>query len=194
MRQFITHDALKYRLARAVHVEASTYLSVPSMTSTTAQQAANWVIDNPAGQDIKARPANTDVNSPESFELAKAWLNQCREHPHCPVPESAPLPTRNLDTLPSMGPPYVQVRLGGREKAQFVALSYVCGSALGVTSISSNLTSHEEGITVDSLSQTIQDAIFFTRQLGLRYLWKDPLCIVQDSIDEKQREISVHHK
>ena len=42
----------------------------------------------------------------------------------------------------------------------------------------------------DFLPKTIQDAIFVTHELGLRFLWVDTFCIVQDDEEEKAREIS----
>jgi hypothetical protein len=45
------------------------------------------------------------------------------------------------------------------------------------------------GIALHTLSQTIQDAIHATRKLGIRYLWVDALCIVQDDEASKVKEI-----
>jgi hypothetical protein len=44
-------------------------------------------------------------------------------------------------------------------------------------------------IPTASLSLTVADAVEVTRRLGLRYLWVDALCIVQDSDEDKAREI-----
>ncbi|CAI4212106.1 unnamed protein product [Parascedosporium putredinis] len=41
---------------------------------------------------------------------------------------------------------------------------------------------------VDLLPQNFQDAIILTRELGLRYLWIDALCIIQDSEDDWKNE------
>jgi hypothetical protein len=41
------------------------------------------------------------------------------------------------------------------------------------------LESFKAGINVWTLSQTLQDAIQITRRLGLKYIWIDALCIVQ---------------
>ncbi|KAK1502880.1 hypothetical protein CTAM01_04869 [Colletotrichum tamarilloi] len=32
-----------------------------------------------------------------------------------------------------------------------------------------------------SLSKTFQDAVLVTRRLGIKYIWIDSLCIIQDS-------------
>lgn len=44
-------------------------------------------------------------------------------------------------------------------------------------------------IAVSSLPLTVQDAVTVTRQIGLRYLWVDALCIIQDSVEDRDAEI-----
>ena len=46
------------------------------------------------------------------------------------------------------------------------------------------------GIATSALPQTIQDAITVTRKLGLRYLWVDALCIIQDSALDRDTELT----
>ena len=43
------------------------------------------------------------------------------------------------------------------------------------------------------LPQTIRDAVIVTHRLGLRYLWVDCLCIIQDSKEDKDREVAQMH-
>ena len=45
-----------------------------------------------------------------------------------------------------------------------------------------------ESIAIDSLPQTLKDAISSTRMLGCRYIWIDALCIIQDDPEDWQRE------
>jgi hypothetical protein len=40
------------------------------------------------------------------------------------------------------------------------------------------------GIPLSSLPKTFLDAIVVTKALGLRYLWIDSLCIIQDDEDD----------
>lgn len=49
------------------------------------------------------------------------------------------------------------------------------------------------GTHISNLPATHQDAIAVTRGLGLRYLWIDALCIIQDSDEDKAREIHAMH-
>jgi hypothetical protein len=45
-----------------------------------------------------------------------------------------------------------------------------------------------ERITFDSLPKTFMDAVIATRSLGLKYLWIDSLCIMQDSPDDWEEQ------
>ena len=48
----------------------------------------------------------------------------------------------------------------------------------------------EIGFGTESLPQTVKDAVETTRNLGIRYLWVDALCIIQDSPEDKLKEIA----
>ncbi|KAL8952975.1 MAG: hypothetical protein Q9222_001151 [Ikaeria aurantiellina] len=52
-----------------------------------------------------------------------------------------------------------------------------------------NLSALQKNIPLSSLSQSIQDSIQVVRQLGIRYLWVDALCIIQDAEEDKMHEI-----
>lgn len=49
-------------------------------------------------------------------------------------------------------------------------------------------------IPTESLPHAFLDAIDFTRSLGVRYIWIDSLCILQDSRDDWQAEALQMHK
>ena len=51
-----------------------------------------------------------------------------------------------------------------------------------------NLEQLKQTIPVKQLPKAIQDAILVTRKLGVRYLWVDALCIIQDSKDDWSHE------
>lgn len=53
---------------------------------------------------------------------------------------------------------------------------------------SSNLESFMQRIPMETLSQTFIDSIEFTRSLGVRYIWIDSICILQDSLEDWQAE------
>ncbi|KAF1937683.1 HET-domain-containing protein [Clathrospora elynae] len=71
----------------------------------------------------------------------------------------------------------------------FAALSYVWGTNQTFVLLSKTELSLRTDFQVAQLPQTIQDAVTVTRRIGLRYLWVDALCIMQDSNDDKAREL-----
>ncbi|MCJ1459362.1 hypothetical protein MMC28_009739 [Mycoblastus sanguinarius] len=54
----------------------------------------------------------------------------------------------------------------------------------------STLENLKKGFTVSDLPLTFRDAIFVARKFGVRYLWIDSLCIIQDSLEDWQQEAS----
>ncbi|KAK0706320.1 heterokaryon incompatibility protein-domain-containing protein, partial [Lasiosphaeria miniovina] len=65
---------------------------------------------------------------------------------------------------------------------RYVALSHCWGSSARppLKTTKANLASHMQVIPTAALSRTFTDAIQVTRALGIRYLWIDSLCIIQD--------------
>ncbi|KAF6808044.1 heterokaryon incompatibility protein [Colletotrichum sojae] len=64
--------------------------------------------------------------------------------------------------------------------------------SLGLFTRQSNHEAYrQDGIVIDDLPKTIRDAIHATRWLGLKYLWVDRLCIIQDSADDWVHEAAL---
>jgi hypothetical protein len=53
-----------------------------------------------------------------------------------------------------------------------------------------NIHTYLRGIPIDLIPQTIGDAIWTTHACGQQYLWVDAFCIMQDSLEDKNHEIS----
>lgn len=60
-------------------------------------------------------------------------------------------------------------------------MSHCWGSNMPLLLSSKTITALQEEIPVSRLSKSFQDGIVTTRRLGVRYLWIDSLCIIQDS-------------
>jgi hypothetical protein len=105
----------------------------------------------------------------------------------CREPVDVSLPTRLVDCSDSKHPKLIESNSG---KGIYLALSYVWGQAQPHQTTSENISRYYHGIEWSTLPQTIKDAITTTHALGFRYLWTDALCIIQDSMEDKAREIS----
>ncbi|KDR79282.1 hypothetical protein GALMADRAFT_208711 [Galerina marginata CBS 339.88] len=146
--------------------------------------------DDVAASIIPGRNILWKISSQECFQQAVASLDDCiANHPSCPKPHPTRLPTRVVDCSDPSNPRLFQPATP--LTAPYVTLSYVWGQAQPHSTTSTNLHTYlTAGIPAVHLPKTIQDAIASTHALGLRYLWTDTLCILQDSPDDKAREIA----
>jgi hypothetical protein len=124
--------------------------------------------------------------------MIAAWMKIClATHPNCSAGHLDPqLPTRVIDvgTSNSNRDPFLYIAQGHR--AQYLTLSYTWGHALPFTTKSSSLQARKAGMPLAKLPKTFQEAIQITRKLGVRYLWIDALCIIQDSEQDWKDEAS----
>ncbi|KAF7422220.1 hypothetical protein PC9H_010376 [Pleurotus ostreatus] len=145
--------------------------------------------DDPAASFIFARSEIHDVNSPRAQSLGKEAIENCiRNHPGCPrlAANNPLLPTRVIDCQDPAYPKLVET--DGRHE-QYIALSYVWGEPQPHSTTTDNLASYLNGIDAQSLPKTICDAIATVHAFGMRYLWTDTLCIIQNSDKDQIREL-----
>lgn len=119
-------------------------------------------------------------------DIITGWLETCdTEHRSC-TKGSNPLPSRVLDIGSAKSR---QIRLCVTEgaSASYTALSYCWGEHETITTTKENYKAHLAGIRFATLPPTLADAVTITRALGIRYLWIDALCIIQD--DEPDWEV-----
>lgn len=90
------------------------------------------------------------------------------------------LPTRVLDVGEINGEHIRLVEANGRH-GNFCALSYCWGpkGTQAMITTTDNINNRFDGIRFDHLPKTFQDAVIVTREIGVRYLWIDSLCIIQ---------------
>lgn len=134
---------------------------------------------------IPLSPASPRVATEEVFGEIETWISACvNDHVSCPKIVDSVLPTRVLDvgTATEIQSEIVRLHVTAEaECGRYAALSYCWGPGTQVKTLQGNLEEHKRSIRVMQLPQTIQDAIRVTRELGIRYLWVDALCIIQDS-------------
>ncbi|KAG4422840.1 hypothetical protein IFR04_004062 [Cadophora malorum] len=131
----------------------------------------------------------------EAMDLMATWSSQCLQgHPRCAHRNSAQrLPTRVLDLGPASpaeeNGSYLRLMSSNGRRARYACLSYRWSSlAQQYRTTRQNYHEHLCNIAIQRLPQTFRDAIKLVRHLGLRYLWIDCLCIIQDDDDDWERE------
>jgi len=147
--------------------------------------------NDPAAAFVTARRLQTVVDSDEAFNQAKSLIKSCKYHEKCPEPQKATLPTRVIEVCPELDPSSPRLLESKGMIGSYAALSYCWGQAQqpGITTMDS-LPGRLERLELPELSQTVRDAIHCVRNLGIRYLWVDAICIVQDSPEDMTRELA----
>ncbi|KAI0191451.1 heterokaryon incompatibility protein-domain-containing protein [Xylaria flabelliformis] len=132
----------------------------------------------------------TEALSPSRLAIIRAWRNLCKDkHEKCGDTTNVPLPTRVLEITREDGrAENVMVRLveTNGARGEYFALSHRWGdpSCQPLRTLKGNIEHFKEGIAMESLPRSFRDAITVTDKLGVRFLWIDSLCIVQDDKDD----------
>ncbi|KAI1441044.1 heterokaryon incompatibility protein-domain-containing protein [Annulohypoxylon stygium] len=148
--------------------------------------------DNPASQFIWTRPINRRPNSDENMALARHWMEDClNTHPNCRT-EQISMPSRILrvDKNKTSGKFDVFIEHTYDKVEPFAALSYCWGGDQDCKTTKSRIESGDLRLSYEKLARSIQDAIKVTAELGLKYLWVDALCIIQDDDNDKIEQIA----
>jgi len=138
-------------------------------------------------------PFDGGTESHLSMNRVNGWLENClSSHKRCAVAlvssdNNPPLPTRVLDLGFRESDPIRLVETRG-EKGHYTCLSYCWGNSAFIKTTKATIGRYQENIGFDELPPTFQDSVKITRGLGIRYLWIDALCIVQDDAKDWKRE------
>lgn len=143
---------------------------------------------------MSANLLSGDTSSIASFNTARGWIRDCETtHTQCGPGCNVPLPKRCLDLRPLGAIHKDDIRLTGTEgiSSTYACLSHCWGEdPKPIQTTSSTLKDRLQLISFSALPQTFQDAVAIARELGLRYLWIDSLCIIQDSAADWEAESS----
>lgn len=128
------------------------------------------------------------------------WMRACNKtHAKC-ARQSLTTFSRELDDKPPLLPTRVleireqrniKLHVSGETNARgvYACLSHCWGGIVPLRTMSNNIqTFQEDGIAWDVLPKTFQNALEITFQLGLKYLWIDSLCIIQDDLQDWRHE------
>lgn len=128
---------------------------------------------------------NSTSGSTTNLDLVATWLRDCaNNHKHCHhQPQLASiLPYRVLDLGTGDSPQKIKLSVGEHRIGSYAALSYCWGKSGSQCNhlTLKNMEQRKQFVDRSTLPKTFTDAIVVCRHLGIRYLWIDSLCIVQD--------------
>ncbi|KAI0895550.1 HET-domain-containing protein [Annulohypoxylon nitens] len=155
-------------------------------------QCASWF-------QVPRRPLPSEYLSPPSIERLNKFIDKSLSE--IPIEQNY-YPTRLLDVgsstcseplrlIISAEHPILQDEVNPAMR-RYAALSYCWGSKdearMQLKTTRNTILAHLSHINFGDLPRTVADAVQVCRSLGIRYLWVDALCIVQDDSDDWAKE------
>jgi hypothetical protein len=122
------------------------------------------------------------------------WIAECKlDHPQCLTGIIDWCPSRVLDTGNPGEPPTVCLIETAKLAVplNYTALSHMWGDVnyyAPLRTLKSNYEDLKSNIPMSNLPKNFKEAVVLTRALGLRYLWIDSLCIIQDDAEDWRGE------
>ncbi|KAH7323888.1 heterokaryon incompatibility protein-domain-containing protein [Rhexocercosporidium sp. MPI-PUGE-AT-0058] len=145
---------------------------------------------SPARALISGRRILCDSSATDAISMRERWIKEilhdddisCREL----QTDNEELPKRVLDISRQSEDEEDTIKLieitdSTLIQGRYIALSHCWGREGHFRLTESTLNQMKTGLPTSSLAKNFRDAITITRLLGLRYLWIDALCILQDS-------------
>ncbi|OBS24684.1 hypothetical protein FPOA_05224 [Fusarium poae] len=130
-----------------------------------------------------------ELTKEDRIKTIKSWYTECSsQHTGC-KPSTHGCPRR----LVQLGPEKYDLRLIDTLSQpcgdiEYATLSYCWGTSRPFVTTKDNIGTLLQNIPAISLPRTFLDAIDIVWDLELRYIWIDSICIVQDDLQDWQRE------
>ncbi|KAI1635589.1 HET-domain-containing protein [Biscogniauxia mediterranea] len=163
--------------------------------------ATLWLeVISDAGQVFSREWKTLSAAGEEWPRVVRGWLDDCRQNHQCAV-SSTFRPTRLIDVRDALCPRLIEPAAHmddeldtPEETHSYVTLSYVWGTMQKYVLTRDTLPAKREGLDTQRLPQAVAEAMEVTRKLGFRYIWIDALCIIQDSPEDKLKELPMMAK
>jgi hypothetical protein len=136
-----------------------------------------------------------DTSSESAIRWAKGWLDQCiGQHLRCKDEAQWALPTPVIDVTPlnDRGDVKLVDRANRMLTERYIALSHCWGrKTIECRTTRQTIEARKKCISFEGLPKSFRDAVTFTRGLGVRYLWIDSICIIQEDKKDLRNESSL---
>lgn len=142
---------------------------------------------------------DNSTDSPSAFALASHWLRTCLEsHENCKLVDQAGwMPSRLLDVGSICQDGQVHLCHTSQEAVPsqpYATLSHCWGGQPITKLLQHNLETLTRAVALEALPKTFKDAVKLVQYLGIRYIWIDALCIIQDSEEDWRQESLLMNK
>ncbi|OCL15185.1 HET-domain-containing protein, partial [Glonium stellatum] len=124
-----------------------------------------------------------NMDSALAAKIVRPWLDECvSSHDACRSRQRSHLPKRVISVGSHDHAPCLYESHG--EESDYIALSYCWGLGRSLTTTKSSYAARVTGISWEDFPNTIRDAMIFTQNIGVQFIWIDALCIIQDDAED----------
>ncbi|RDX40747.1 HET-domain-containing protein [Lentinus brumalis] len=129
-----------------------------------------------------------------AFDTARAWMRECMDHHGDTCQRGGVGPLVLPGMLIDLGPHATSMPrlcvppMSPITSFSYAALTHCWGGEVPGQTLLENVGARRQVLDVFELPANFRDAIRITRELGIRYLWIDALCIIQDSDEDWRAE------
>ncbi|CAM1508857.1 Fc.00g025960.m01.CDS01 [Cosmosporella sp. VM-42] len=137
------------------------------------------------------------TGSSATLDLAYFWFRECASHhkkcKNLPISTEGWLPSRLLD-VGSDEDTHWKLLISATDIKEsttpaYLTLSYQWGTdPQHALLLSSTMDQHRRGTKISDLPQTFRDLVLVARRFGIRYVWIDCFCIIQNCRDDWEAE------
>ncbi|KAH6644466.1 heterokaryon incompatibility protein-domain-containing protein [Boeremia exigua] len=183
-------DDAKIRIASGFHHSGVIYLDWSAMVDGVSICLLQPKDSLPHETDIASiykfpilPPITSDTFSSASAQRLARWLHECtHNHPMCRKELSDAVQHYMPNRVLEIEGHQIVLREDLKSKSPYVCLSH-CWGPKGVSFKleSSTIEVMRDGVSISALPKTFRDAVLVCLRLGLRFIWIDALCIIQDS-------------
>ncbi|KAK7417441.1 hypothetical protein QQX98_004561 [Neonectria punicea] len=165
---------------------------------STGPKETQWVLGPyqiytlPGGQ---AAQISTDFNTDACFNTIKGWISTCKNvHTICNEAGASTAKSFPKRIISIGSASNNEIRLMEHDSSSpppqepYIALSHCWGKSRPLTLTRDTLAQRKANIAFQVLPRTFRDAVVITRGLGIRYIWIDSLCIIQNDTQDWEIE------
>lgn len=137
----------------------------------------------------RLRAPSGDTSSKAAFGTLKHWISQCeKHHEQCKAATNNRLPDRVLEIM-SSEPLRIRLVENCTRREKYACLSHRWAEQTERKYLTKqNLDLYKTEVPEDKLYPLVRDAIEATSRLGLRFIWIDCYCIIQNDIKDWEAE------
>ena len=151
------------------------------------ERCLGLTVDTGSAPAIAKHVSGRCIKPASNLDRAKDWLNDCiHNHNHNQV-RTAICPSRLVAVGTADGAEPIKIVDDSGADKKYLAVSYRWGAETLLTT-SETFELFHIAIPWKQLPQTFQDAIHIAREFGIRYMWIDSLCIIQDNLADWETE------